>query len=297
MSKIYNGDRPYAVILGGSSGIGLATVKKLVNSGFNIVSIYRERRSGQKKLESIFENIRQQGSEVLAYNLNALKKETMDAVVSDIQSAIGTKSVKLLLHSIANGNLKPLRMSVDKIEQDIPSLDENESYKLFAELKRRTLEQQKFLKRLSVDDFNYTINAMATSLLDWSNAFLDGELFMKNARILGLTSEGNKKVWRGYAAVSSAKVVLESLVQHMALEYAPLGITANLIQAGVTDTPSLRMIPGSEVMMASSITRNPFGRLTTPEDIANIIYLLSRDEASWINGTTIVADGGEHLCP
>jgi enoyl-[acyl-carrier protein] reductase III len=168
---------------------------------------------------------------------------------------------------------------------------------LFAELKRRTLEQQKFLKRLSVDDFNYTINAMATSLLDWSNAFLDGELFMKNARILGLTSEGNKKVWRGYAAVSSAKVVLESLVQHMALEYAPLGITANLIQAGVTDTPSLRMIPGSEVMMASSITRNPFGRLTTPEDIANIIYLLSRDEASWINGTTIVADGGEHLCP
>ncbi|MDP4679566.1 MAG: SDR family oxidoreductase [Cyclobacteriaceae bacterium] len=297
MSKIYNGDRPYAVILGGSSGIGLATVKKLANSGFNIVSIYRERRSGQKKLESIFENIRQQGSEVLAYNLNALKKETMDAVVSDIQSAIGTKSVKLLLHSIANGNLKPLRMSVDKIEQDIPSLDENESYKLFAELKRRTLEQQKFLKRLSVDDFNYTINAMATSLLDWSNAFLDGELFMKNARILGLTSEGNKKVWRGYAAVSSAKVVLESLVQHMALEYAPLGITANLIQAGVTDTPSLRMIPGSEVMMASSITRNPFGRLTTPEDIANIIYLLSRDEASWINGTTIVADGGEHLCP
>jgi enoyl-[acyl-carrier protein] reductase III len=297
MSKIYNGDRPYAVILGGSSGIGLATVKKLANSGFNIVSIYRERRSGQKKLESIFENIRQQGSEVLAYNLNALKKETMDAVVSDIQSAIGTKSVKLLLHSIANGNLKPLRMSVDKIEQDIPSLDENESYKLFAELKRRTLEQQKFLKRLSVDDFNYTINAMATSLLDWSNAFLDGELFMKNARILGLTSEGNKKVWRGYAAVSSAKVVLESLVQHMALEYAPLGITANLIQAGVTDTPSLRMIPGSEVMMASSITRNPFGRLTTPEDIANIIYFLSRDEASWINGTTIVADGGEHLCP
>jgi enoyl-[acyl-carrier protein] reductase III len=148
MSKIYNGDRPYAVILGGSSGIGLATVKKLANSGFNIVSIYRERRSGQKKLESIFENIRQQGSEVLAYNLNALKKETMDAVVSDIQSAIGTKSVKLLLHSIANGNLKPLRMSVDKIEQDIPSLDENESYKLFAELKRRTLEQQKFLKRL-----------------------------------------------------------------------------------------------------------------------------------------------------
>jgi len=297
MSKKYKDTGLYAVVLGGSSGIGLATVQKLANEGFNIISIYKERRSKVEELEAIFQKIRQQGNVVLTYNMDVLKKETVDTIVSDISSKIGSKRIKLLLHSIASGNLKPLRLEEKRTEGKEQGEQENDVAHLFSQLKQKTIEQQKFNKRLSVEDFNYTINAMATSLLDWSNAFLDNELFSNNARIVGLTSEGNKKVWKGYAAISSAKVVLESLVQHMALEYAPFGITANLIQAGVTDTPSLRLIPGNDILKASSISRNPFSRLTTPEDIANTIYLLSRDEASWINGTTIVADGGEHLCP
>jgi enoyl-[acyl-carrier protein] reductase I len=41
--------------------------------------------------------------------------------------------------------------------------------------------------------------------------------------------------------------------------------------------------------------RNPFRRLTTPRDVANMIYLLCLDEAAWINGTVIRVDGGEHI--
>lgn len=296
MSRVYNGDKPYAVILGGSSGIGLATVKKLAKEGFNVISVYRERKSGLKQLEPEMDILRANGTDVKTYNLSGLKQETIDIVVSDILNKIGTKSIKLILHSIANGNLKPLRLE-DNPPAVLPDIGSPETAEIFAKLKQTATDQMQFVKRLTVDDFNYTIHAMATNLLDWSNAFIDNQLFVENARIIGLTSEGNKRVWKGYAAVSGAKVVLETLIQHMALEYAPLGITANLVQAGVTDTPSLRMIPGSEIMKASSVSRNPFGRLTTPEDIANTIYLLSRDEASWINGTTIVADGGEHLCP
>ena len=40
---------------------------------------------------------------------------------------------------------------------------------------------------------------------------------------------------------------------------------------------------------------NPFKRLTTPEDVANVVSLLCADEASWINGCVIPVDGGEHL--
>ena len=297
MSKIYSGDRPYAVILGGSSGIGLATVKKLAKEGFHIISIYRERKGGVKKLEPEMDVLRENGTDVKTYNLSALKQETIDTVVSDILETIGKNSIKLILHSIANGNLKPLRLEDHSQAVLTDGGDSSDMVEIFAKLKQATKDQMQFLKRLTVEDFNYTIHAMATNLIDWSNAFIDNQLFTQNARIVGLTSEGNKRVWKGYAAVSGAKVVLETLIHHMALEYAPLGITSNLIQAGVTDTPSLRMIPGNEIMRASSVSRNPFGRLTTPEDIANTIYLLSRDEASWINGTTIVADGGEHLCP
>jgi enoyl-[acyl-carrier protein] reductase I len=55
------------------------------------------------------------------------------------------------------------------------------------------------------------------------------------------------------------------------------------------------MIPNSETIKEHTLKRNPFGKLTTPEDVANVVYLLSKDEASWINGTIIKVDGGESL--
>ena len=69
----------------------------------------------------------------------------------------------------------------------------------------------------------------------------------------------------------------------------------NVIQAGVTETPALAAIPGSAVLKAQARLRNPFGRLTTPRDVANAIYLLSLDDAAWINGELIRVDGGEHI--
>ena len=68
-----------------------------------------------------------------------------------------------------------------------------------------------------------------------------------------------------------------------------------MIQAGVTDTPALRAIPGSGQLKSQARLRNPGGRLTTPEDVAGVIYLLSLDEAGWINGELVRVDGGEHI--
>ena len=47
--------------------------------------------------------------------------------------------------------------------------------------------------------------------------------------------------------------------------------------------------------LSHTIKRNPFKRLTQPEDVANAVYLLNKDEASWINGCIIPVDGGEHI--
>jgi enoyl-[acyl-carrier protein] reductase I len=55
------------------------------------------------------------------------------------------------------------------------------------------------------------------------------------------------------------------------------------------------MIPGSSEIIKHSVIRNPFHRLTQPEDVANVVYLLSTDEATWINGTIINVDGGEQI--
>jgi NAD(P)-dependent dehydrogenase (short-subunit alcohol dehydrogenase family) len=136
---------------------------------------------------------------------------------------------------------------------------------------------------------------MGSSILCWSQALLKRDLFAEDARIFGLTSEGNGLAWKGYAAVAAAKVALESLSRAMAVEFAPYGIRSNVIQAGITDTAALQAIPGSAQLKAQARQRNPFGRLTTPRDVANVIYLLSTAEASWINGEVIRVDGGEHI--
>jgi len=116
-----------------------------------------------------------------------------------------------------------------------------------------------------------------------------------HARIISFTSEGNTKAWPNYAAVSAAKVTLEAITRNIALEFASYGITANCLQPGAVDTQSLRMIPGYKQIIDHSITRNPFNRITTPQDVANVVYLLCKSEASWINGCVIPVNGGEHL--
>ena len=55
------------------------------------------------------------------------------------------------------------------------------------------------------------------------------------------------------------------------------------------------MIPGCEKLIEAAIKRNPSRRITLPEDVADVVYLLSRKEAAWITGTVIKADGGESL--
>ncbi len=136
---------------------------------------------------------------------------------------------------------------------------------------------------------------MALSLYDWTKSLHDKNMFSEDTRIISFTSEGSTKAWPGYAAVSAAKATLEALTRSIALEFAAVGIKANCIQAGATETRAFSLIPGHEKLKESALRRNPNGRLTNPEDVANVVYLLTTEEARWITGTVIKVDGGESL--
>lgn len=250
----------WAIILGGSSGFGFAAVKKLALHGMNIAVIYRETATTERSLkEELIKIAADNGVTISPYNINALDNAARTAFVEEF-SADKKNKVKLLLHSIARGNLKPLTGD----------------------------------DALSIADIQLTTYAMGTSLIDWARDLLAANAFCNDARIIGLTSEGEDKYWEGYAAVSIAKASLQSLTRYMAVELAKYGLKTNLIQAGVTATPSLLRIPDSETLLKVTANRNPFGRMTEPVDVANVIYLLCTDEAGWINGTVIHVDGGEH---
>ncbi|MBS0031988.1 SDR family oxidoreductase [Chitinophaga sp. 22321] len=249
----------WALILGGSSGMGLASARKLAAHGMNICIVHRNTRVELPVVEQALGDIRAFGVQVISFNIDVLNSENRTAALLQLQSAMGAQGrIRCLLHSIARGNLKTL-------------------------------------PALQADDFNSTIQNMAVSLYEWAAEILHRQLFTADARILSFTSDGSYKAMEHYAAVSAAKAALEAITRSMALEFATHGIRANCIRAGITDTASLQRIPGSGALLEYGQARNPFHRLTTPEDVANVVYLLCRDEAAWINGAIIPVDGGTHI--
>ena len=101
--------KQWALILGGSSGFGLATAHKLAEQGLSVCVVHRDRRGSMTRIEQEFEKIRATGSGFLALNLDALSLEGLTAVLDTLRGKLGADGkVRVLLHSIAFGNLKPL---------------------------------------------------------------------------------------------------------------------------------------------------------------------------------------------
>lgn len=264
MVKEFEHKNYWALILGGSAGLGLAAAKKLAAHGCHIIIVHRNSRTDMPAIEAEFDAIRAMGVNVLSFNKDAMSAEKRQDMLTGIREALGeTGRIRTLVHSIAKGNLKAMTGDEGTLLQN--------------------------------DDLHLTLESMAFSLYDWTRLIFDNNLFAADARIISFTSEGNRRAVKNYAAVSAAKAALEAISRNIALEFAAYGIRCNCVQAGVTNTASFRAIPGHEKIQENSLSRNPFKRLTTPEDVANIVYLLCKDEAAWINGTIIIADGGEHI--
>ncbi len=313
MGEIFKEKNYWALILGGSSGFGLASAKKLASQGMNIFIVHRDRKGSMERIEKEFEEIRENDIRFEAMNIDALSPEGQTSIIQKLKSVLAeTGKIRLLLHSIAFGNLKllvpekkensktnPLEalsqrlgISLDKVKLVANSLFE-EGYNEFMYLADPPAYNNEMF--LEDEDIANTIYSMGTSIITWTKKIFQERLFDEHARILGLTSEGNEVAWKGYAAVSAAKLALESACRAIAYEMGGYGIRANVLQPGVTDTPALRLIPGSSQMLAHAKLRNPSGRLTTPEDVANVVYLMTLDESYWINGEIIRVDGGERI--
>jgi NAD(P)-dependent dehydrogenase (short-subunit alcohol dehydrogenase family) len=300
----------WALILGGSSGFGLATAQRLAEHGMNLCLVHRDRRSAMSRVEPEFEKLRGLGVELHTWNVDAANSEKRLAVLDELAQVVGRGGLRVLLHSIAFGNLKLLaperprqrsagpalaaRLGVDpeKLREAADALFAQGEDGLHELASPPEYPSRSFLDE---DDFAHTILYMGTSLLGWTRGLFERGLLADDTRIFGLTSEGNSVAWKGYAAVSAAKVALEALARSIAVEFAPHGVRCNIVQPGVTETPALAAIPGSDHLKAQARLRNPFGRLTTPRDVAAVIHLLCLDEAGWINGEVIRVDGGEHI--
>ena len=258
--------RPWVIILGASSGFGAAAAERIAQEGYGVIGVHLDRRSTIENAERVRLAVEADGAPSMMFNINAADGELRENCIADVQRQLESSGdhVAVLMHSLAFGSLLPMVNPEGK--------------------------------SLSSKQMTMTIEVMANSLVWWARAVVESGLMGKGGRIFAMTSSGSQRTIPNYGAVGAAKAALESHIRYLAAELAPKGITANSILAGITVTPALLKIPGSEALIEGAKARNPHGRLTTPEDVANTLVELSRAGTGWLTGNTLRVDGGEEIC-
>ena len=251
----------WVLLLGGSTGHGAATAKRLAKEGYGIIAFHFDRGDAKKIAEATISEVKAITNDRCYYfNTNAASEETMDKYMPQIKKITSGNSIKLLLHSIAFGT----------------------TTNFFGE------------KPVTQRQMDMTVHVMGNSLLYWTQKLYHEKLLGKGSRVIGLTSEGNYLAMEGYGPVSVAKVAMEAIIRQIGWELGEVGITANAVQAGVTPTRALTKITENwETWVENTKKRNPMRRTTTPEDVAGTIAMLLKPEADFINCSIIYCDGGE----
>ena len=143
---------------------------------------------------------------------------------------------------------------------------------------------------LSSRHWNWAMDINARALLSLVRE--GAPLLPRGGRIMAVSSLGAVRAIENYTAVGASKAALESLVRHLAVELGPRGINVNTISAGAVDTEALKKFPNRQQILDTALSKTPMGRLTTPEDVADVALFLCSDLAAMIQGQTIVVDGG-----
>lgn len=255
----------WALILGASSGFGAAAARALSQAGMNIFGVHLDPRRSIEKAEAVVADVEAAGRTAVFFNTNAADARRRARVIDKVQAVFEDdpfKTIHLMVHTLAFGSLRPY---------------------IAASPEEATTEAQ----------MDMTLRVMAHSLVYWTQDLVRAALLGRGSRIYAMTSLGSQRAIPSYGAVSAAKAALEAHTRQLAVELASKGIAVNCLMPGVTDTPALRAIPEHERMIETVIEHHPAGRMTTPEDVAQVLVALSDPRITWISGVVIPVDGGE----
>lgn len=231
----------------------------------NVFGVHLDTKATLNRARQVAADIEALGRKAVFFNVNAADARKRARVLDGVEEALAddpAESIHFVLHSLAFGNLLPF----------------------IAETPEEAVGESQM---------EMTLRVMAHSLVYWVQDLVRRNLLVRGGRVYALSSAGAMRVAPMYGAVSAAKAALESHARQLALELGARGIAVNCLRPGVAETPALRAIPGHEPYVAKALEINPGGRLTTAEDVANVLAALADPAVTWVSGAVIPVDGGE----
>jgi acetoacetyl-CoA reductase len=148
--------------------------------------------------------------------------------------------------------------------------------------------------RMTAEQWHAVINTNLNSLFNMTRPVIEGMRARKFGRIINISSINGQKGQFGQTNYSAAKAGDLGFTKALAQESAKLGITVNAICPGYIATEMVMAVP-QEVREKSILPQIPVGRLGEAEEIARCVVFLAADEAGFITGSTLSANGGQYM--
>lgn len=148
--------------------------------------------------------------------------------------------------------------------------------------------------KMALEQWQAVINTNLNGLFNMTRPIWEGMRSRGFGRVINISSINGQKGQMGQANYSAAKAGDIGFTKSLAQEGAAKGITVNAICPGYIGTEMVRAIP-QEVLDKRIIPQIPVGRLGEPEEIARCVVFLASDDAGFITGSTLSANGGQYF--
>jgi len=252
-------DGKFALVTGGSRGIGRGIAVKLASRGASVAVHYFRNIDAANETAGM---IRAHGVEASTVQADVTKPDDVTAMIDRVRTQFGALDVFV-------SNARP----------EVP------------EFFHAPFE-------INLQQWNTAFHSQATAFLVAAQSA--ARIMRDNGRIIAITYGAGSKTGglQPWVAMGSAKAALETLVRYIAVGLARRGITVNAVSPGWTENSVLNTLPTAVQDLIRGWHEKgwtPMGRLGTPADIGNVVALLCDEDAGWITGQVIFADGGASL--
>jgi acetoacetyl-CoA reductase len=148
--------------------------------------------------------------------------------------------------------------------------------------------------KMTPEQWTAVVNTNLNSLFNMCRPVIEGMRERKFGRIINISSMNGQKGQIGQSNYSAAKAGALGFTKALAQESARSGITVNAVCPGYIGTEMVLAVP-KEVLEKNILPQIPTGRLGQPEEVGRCVVFLASDEAGFITGSTLTANGGQYM--